>query len=131
MDACTNPDILRVIYFFNLILDIVKIVVPIGLIVFGLIDFSKAVMSNEEKEHKKTVNLFIKRLLYGVLIFAIPWIVEVLMVTLGDLIDKDNMGNFTDCLENAESECIEALDSKNMDTTKSVCDIPVDFEIEK
>jgi len=129
MEACTNPDILRVIYFFNLILDIIKIVVPIGLIVFGLIDFSKAVMSSEEKEHKKTVNLFIKRILYGVLIFAVPWIVEVLMVTLGDLIDKDNMGNFTDCLENANSECIDALDSKDINTIKSICDVPEDFTV--
>lgn len=127
MDVCINPEILRVIYFFNLILDIVKIVVPIGLIVFGLIDFSKAVMSSEEKEHKKTFNLFIKRILYGVLIFAVPWIVEVLMITLGDLIDKDKMGNFTDCLENANSECIEALESDNASTIRSTCDVPNGF----
>lgn len=131
MNACSNPEILKVIYFFNLLIDIVKIVVPIGIIVFGLIDFSKAVISGEEKENKKTVNLFVKRLMYGILIFAIPWIIEVVMVTLGDLIDKDNMGNFTDCLENANSECIEALDSKNISTIKSICDVPENFTIEE
>lgn len=131
MTACYDPELLRVVYFFNLLIDIVKIIVPIGLIVFGLIDFSKAVISSDEKNQKKTVGLFVKRILYGVLIFAVPWIVEVLMITLGDLLDKDNMGNFTDCLENADSECIEALDSKNMDTIKSVCDVPVGFRIEK
>ena len=131
MEACTNPDILRVIYFFSLILDIVKIIVPIGIIVFGIIGFSKAVISGDEKEQKKSFNLFGKRLLYGVLIFAVPWIVEVFMITLGDLIDKDNMGNFTDCLENANSECIDALDSKNINTIKSICDVPEDFKVEE
>ena len=124
MDVCVNPDILRVIYFFNLILDIVKIIVPIGLIVFGLIGFSKAVISGDEKEQKKSFNLFGKRLLYGILIFAVPWIVEVLMITLGDLIDRDNMGNFTDCLENANSECIDALENKDFDAIEEMCDLP-------
>lgn len=131
MDVCTNPDLLRVVYFFNIIIDIVKIIVPIGLIIFGLIDFSKAMMSNEEKDQKKAVSLFMKRILYGVLIFAVPWIIEVLMITLGNLLEKNNMTNFTDCLENANSECIEALDSKNIETIKKVCDVPNGFTLEE
>ena len=128
MEVCTNPDILRVIYFFMLIIDIVKIIVPIALIIFGIIDFSKAVISSDEKSQSKTVNLFLKRLLYGVLIFAVPWIVEVLMVTLGNLLEsEDDMGNFTDCLENANSECIDAIDSNNINTIKEVCDVPENF----
>jgi len=123
VNACYEPDLLRVVYFFNLILDIVKIIVPIGLIVFGIIDFSKAVMSSDEKNHKDTLNVFLKRILYGVLIFAVPWIVEVLMVTLGDLLDKDNMGNFTDCLQNANSNCIEAIESCDVSNSKQYCDI--------
>lgn len=39
MDACTNVGILKVIYFIKLLLNIAFIAVPIGLIVFGLIDF--------------------------------------------------------------------------------------------
>ena len=112
MAVCTNPDILKVIYFFMLIIDIVKIIVPIALIIFGIIDFSKAVISGDEKEQKKSFNLFGKRLLYGVLIFTVPWIVEVLMVTLGDLLDKDNMGNFTDCIQNANADKISELEAE-------------------
>ena len=112
MDACTNPDILRVIYFFLIIIDIVKIIIPIGLIVLGLIDFSKSVISSDEKTQKKSVSLFMKRILYAVLVFIVPWIVEVLMVTLGNLAVTDsNEVNFTDCIENANKEKIEELEN--------------------
>ena len=122
MDACTNPDILRVIYFFLLILDVVKIIIPIALIVLGLIDMSKSVMSNDESAQSKKLKLFFKRILYAVLIFAVPWIVEVFIVTLGDLIGEDKV-NFTDCLDNANSECIEALEEYDLDNSLQYCDI--------
>lgn len=108
VDACTNPDILKVIYFAKLILDIVKIVIPIGLIIMGMIDFSKSVVTSDDGIQKKNMKLFIKRIIYAVLVFAVPWIVETLIVNLGNLTDGVN---FTDCLENAESECIEKLEN--------------------
>lgn len=100
MNACTNPDILRVIYFFLLLIDIVKIIIPIALIIYGMIDFSKAIITSDEKFQKKTVSLFFKRILYGVLVFATPWVVEVFMEALGDLTAGIN---FTDCIKNTEN----------------------------
>lgn len=118
MDACTNPDILKVIYFFQLIIDIIKIIIPIGLIIMGMIDFSKSVITNDENAQKKSTNLFIKRVIYGVLIFIVPWIVETLMIWLGNITEEVN---FTDCLENTKYiEHYENLNSKkeNTNTTK-------------
>ena len=131
MDVCAHSEVLKVIYFIMTLIDIVKIIIPIALIVFGLIDFSKAAISSDEKVQKKSGQLFLKRLLYGILVFTIPWIVEVLMVTLGNLLEDNDTMNFTDCLENAESECIEALESKNINTIKSKCDVPKDFTIKE
>ena len=108
-DACTNPDILRVIYFGKLIVDIVKIIIPIGLIIIGMVDFSKSVVTSDDGTQKKNMKLFVKRIVFAVLVFAVPWIVEVLMINLGNLTDGVN---FTDCLENANSEKIEALEKK-------------------
>ena len=105
MDACTNVGIPKVIYFIKLLLNIAFIAVPIGLIVFGLIDFSKSVASGDEKDGKKNLNLFIKRLIYGALVFCVPWIVNVVMHLLGDL-TKDV--NWTDCYNNANKEYIDA-----------------------
>ena len=80
MDACTNVGILKVIYFIKLLLNI-------------------------EKDGKKNLNLFIKRLIYGALVFCVPWIVNVVMHLLGDL-TKDV--NWTDCYNNANKEYIDA-----------------------
>lgn len=108
-DTCTNPDILRVIYFGKLIVDIVKIVIPIGLIIMGMIDFSKSVVTNDDGTQKKNMKLFMKRIIFAVLVFAVPWIVEFLIINLGNLADGVN---FTDCLENANSEKIEELEKE-------------------
>ena len=108
VDACTNPDILRVIYFGKLIIDIVKIVVPIGLIILGMVDFSKSVTTSDEGAQKKNMKLLGKRIVFAVLVFAVPWIVETLMVSLGNLTEGVN---FTDCLENATGDCIDQLEN--------------------
>lgn len=108
VDACTNPDILRVIYFGRLIVDIVKIVIPIGLIIMGMIDFSKSIVTSDDGVQKKNMKLLVKRIVFAVLVFAVPWIVEVLMINLGNLTEGVN---FTDCLENATSDCIDQLEN--------------------
>lgn len=108
MKICENPDILRVIFFGKEIINIVKIIVPIALIILGMIDFAKAVASNDEKANKKNISLFFKRVLNAVLIFIVPWIVEIVIVTLGDLTKGVN---FTDCLQNATAEKIAEFDA--------------------
>lgn len=106
-EACTNPDVLKVIQFILILIDIVRIGVPIGLIILGSIDFSKVVISGEDKDAKNNLNLFIRRIIYAVLVFAVPWIVKTVMILLGNLTEEVN---FTDCLENANSEKIKSLE---------------------
>ena len=111
MDACTNPDILRVIWFFMMILDIIKIIIPIGLIVLGIVDFSKAMITSDENTQKKSGKLFTKRLIYAVLVFTVPWLIKVFMITLGNLLGEEDEVNFTDCLENANGEYLQKLEN--------------------
>ena len=116
MNACENPDILRVIFFGKELINIVKIVVPIALIILGMIDFSKSVVSNDEAANKKNTILFLKRILNAVLIFAVPWLVETIIVTLGDLAEGVNI---TDCLQNANEAKIAELDEGIEDDNNS------------
>lgn len=107
MDACTNPDILRVIYFIKILIEIIMIIVPIGLIIMGLLDFSKSVVTNDENARKKNLNIFIKRIIFAVLLFAMPWIVRTFMHLLSTTgLDSD----FVTCYENANSQKIKELD---------------------
>lgn len=59
--------------------NIIKIAVPIILIVFGIIDFTKAIFSGNEEDMKKSQKAFIKRLVVAILFFFTPVIVNVIL----------------------------------------------------
>jgi len=82
---CGPSGILKVIYFFKLIIDIVFVIIPIALIVLLTIDFSKAMISGDEGAQKKAFNLGLKRILYAVIVFCVPYIVSILNLVLGEL----------------------------------------------
>lgn len=67
----------------HLIVNVIKIGIPIILIIFGMMDLGKAVMSNDEKEMKGAQTKFIKRCLYAVLIFFIVAVVQFVVGILG------------------------------------------------
>lgn len=99
LDTCQNPMILRIIYFASLLLDIVFVLVPIGLILMMMIDFSKVVIAGDDKAVKNS-KLIGERIIYACILFCVPWIVNVLMNFL------DSMGlsvSYRTCLTNAKS----------------------------
>lgn len=106
MEICVEPDFLRIIYFIKIIINVIFIIVPIGVIVMGLIDLSKSTISSNEEEQKKKSKLFLKRIISAVLVFAVPWIVNVIMGLLGKLTSNVNLA---DCWNYANSEKINDL----------------------
>lgn len=66
------------------ILLVFKIVIPILLIVFGMIDLGKAVIASKDDEIKKATTSLIKRAISAVVIFFIPTIVGVVMGIVGN-----------------------------------------------
>ena len=60
-----------------------KILVPLIIIIFGIVDFAKAIASSDDKAIKKSSLSLFKRLIVGICIFFIPTIVKVVF----DLID--------------------------------------------
>ena len=83
LDACKHPTFLRVLYFGYLFWEILAVLVPIGLIIMLMIDFTKAVVISKEDEQIKSMKLVGKRIMYAVFIFATPWMVSFVMSTLG------------------------------------------------
>lgn len=82
---CGPSGVLKVVYFFKLILDFLFILIPIVLIVLLTIDISKAVISGDEGTQKKAIKLGSKRLLYAIIVFCVPYIVSLVNLVLGDL----------------------------------------------
>lgn len=76
------------------IVNAIMIGVPILLIVLGMIDLGKAVIASKEDEVKKATKAFTKRFLYAVGVFAVVWIVTVVLSTVSGLgITSDDQGN--------------------------------------
>lgn len=72
----------NLIALINDILLYVKILIPVALIAFGLIDFVKAVFSSKEDDMKKAQARFIKRLIMAVIVFIVPSIINLLMTAV-------------------------------------------------
>lgn len=69
----------------NEILQYPRIIVPILVILFGTLDFAKAVIAGKEDEMTKAKKTFTKRILAGVAFFLIPVIINVVMY-LADIV---------------------------------------------
>ena len=99
VETCQNPGVLRVLYFVYLLIDVLFIIVPISLIIILLIDFFKATISSGDTA-KKSAKMVGKRIISAVLVFCIPWIVNVIM---GLLNSAGLQTEYLACLENAKS----------------------------
>jgi len=93
------------------ILFVFKIVIPLLLIIFGMIDLGKAVISSDEKEIKNATTSIMRRLIAAVVIFFIPTIVGAVF----GLID-----NFNNDKDTADYDICEACITKpNGDVCKA------------
>lgn len=104
LSGCNNPDILSIIYLGKKILNILTTLIPIGVVLFITIDILKIVLSaDSDKSIKDNQKLIIKRLIYSVLIFFAPTIINVIMTTLTEAgINSD----YNTCIVNANKKTI-------------------------
>ena len=72
--------------------DVIKIAAPILLIFFGTLDFSKAAISGDDKAIKKATTDFMKITAAAVIIFLLPFLIELLFSLPGlDELDIENV----------------------------------------
>lgn len=67
-----------------------KIVIPLLLIIFGMIDLGKAVIASKEDEIKKATGSLVRRAIAAVIIFLLPTIVSFLVGVVGGFGDAEN-----------------------------------------
>lgn len=88
-------------YVVSTVVMIIKIVVPILLIIFGMLDLAKAVIASKEDEIKKAQMIFVKRLIAGALVFFVFVIVKMLVSFVAD---DDGIMNCANCFLNGANE---------------------------
>ena len=79
------------------IVNIMKVAIPIMVVVFGLIDLGKAVMSAKEDDIKKNQGLLIKRLIIAVLVFFVVSLVQFIVSLVGG--DDPSKNPFWSCFD--------------------------------
>lgn len=90
--GCTIAIDMIVPTFTKALVDVVKVLIPILLVAYGMIDLTKAVMSNDEKVMKEAQSRFIKRIIYAVVIFFIVAIVQLIFGMLATASEKSSTG---------------------------------------
>lgn len=78
------------------IITLIKIVVPILLVVFGMLDLGKSVMSQKEDEIKKGQQTFIKRIIAAAIVFFVVFVVQLVINVVGK--GDQASGGIQDCL---------------------------------
>lgn len=88
--CCNMQPFLKVI---DVLFTLVMITIPIILIVLGTVDMFKAITANDDKQIKEARGSLIKRVIYAVLIFLVPYVVRlVLQFTEEVFLTNDNSG---------------------------------------
>ncbi|MBQ9853717.1 MAG: hypothetical protein IJO57_01635 [Bacilli bacterium] len=81
LDCPAGMDVI-VKFIKNGVMPLIQFAVPIVIIILGSIDLFKAVIASKEDEIKAAQKLLIKRVIYGVAIFFIVAIVQLVFNTL-------------------------------------------------
>ena len=96
-DWCSQPGVKKIFSLVGTGLDIIRIVVPIGLIIMLVLDIMKKVINPEEKEAQKKI---IHRLIAALVVFASPLLVR-LVLNLADIglgNDSASTSSLSECL---------------------------------
>ena len=78
----------------NGVVPLIQAAIIVVLIVLLILDLGKAVMAGKEDEIKSAQKLAIKRVVYALVVFLVPWIVNVAIGLLSNANnDSNNPGN--------------------------------------
>lgn len=92
MSICQQDGVKKALKFIGILLVVAKILVPIILIVFGVMDYSKAMIASDADAIPKATKSLIFRVVAGVIIFVLPTIVNFIFSTV-----VKNKANFNQC----------------------------------
>ncbi len=96
-NLCDNEGIKNAAEIVGYVVLLIKWIVPLILIVLGMIDFGKAVISNDDKALNNATSSLIKRIIAGVVVFFVPSLVMALVNFIGFTQGIENDADFATC----------------------------------
>ena len=103
INACEDPNILRTIYFIQTGLKIVISLIPIPFIGIITYDIFKNIVSGNVENNRKNLIMALRRIIYLVILFLIPTIINLTMDKINELYEVD----WISCIKNANKSDIE------------------------
>lgn len=94
---CSPAELATLVRLIRKVITIICIAVPIALILFGTIDMAKAVMAQKDDEVKKAQEMLIKRFIYAVIVFFVPFLVGFIMKAVADVTNNDDARAWSEC----------------------------------
>ena len=91
--------------FTRIIVLLLQIVAPLGLIIFGGIDFIKAVTAGNDSDIKKKQQVFVKRLVYGALLFFVITLVQFVINVTADNASEKDFSRCLRCMTTSDESC--------------------------
>ena len=109
MNFCEENGVKISMKIIGILILVAKIIVPLLIIIYGILDFYKAMVSNDEKTTKEAFYIFARRIIAGIIVFFIPTILDVIL-NLVDGYDgvESNASQCQSCLLHPLSECSTA-----------------------
>ena len=102
---------------FNVVSTIItgiKIVVPILLIIWGMLDFTKSVVAKKEEDIKKYQKAFVSRLISALVVFLIIFIVQLAVNLISGVEDSTNPdGTTVSDIWSCSKKFINGVDTNN------------------
>ncbi len=100
---CAMPEYRKPMRFIGIIVNFLKIIIPILIILFGALDLYKAMTSSKDDGWKKALKSIAIRVIAGVFIFLLPGIIQMVLNMVNEWSDYENTWCCcTDCLLNGD-----------------------------
>ena len=106
---CSQPNILEVMRIVNIIIMIIKIVIPIILILFMMLEFMRAISSNDSEALQKAKKNAISKMIAAALIFLMPTFVKLVVNIAAPNTD------YVECLKIHSKDEINGIYIQNME----------------
>lgn len=94
--SCEDSKLFPIFQTLKFVIRVIQIAVPFALIIWGSLDWFKALIAHDEKEMRIKRKPFISRVIAAILIIVLPWIVEVISRELA------GTGEFWKCYSEAK-----------------------------
>ena len=101
VSGCSVPIPTTIASLIRTIIVIIQIVVPILLIIWGMLDFAKSIIGQDEDKIKAGQKKFIQRIIAAIIVFLVVTVVQLVITTVGRVTgDGDSAWNCANAIIN-------------------------------